>query len=189
MRRLAVIDPSPGPQPIANEDETIWVVFNGEIYNYQELRSNLLAQGHRFRTESDTEAVVHLYQQEGEAGLAKLRGMFAFAIWDSRRRELFLARDRFGKKPLYYAILPGGLYFASELKSLRAAGVPFDQMDEQAIQLYLRLSYIPDPWTAYRGVQKLEPGSWLRYRRDGSIQQGRYWQLPVTAEEIGRAHV
>jgi asparagine synthase (glutamine-hydrolysing) len=182
MRRLSIIDLSTGHQPMANEDETTWVVFNGEIYNYQELRGNLSAQGHRFRTESDTEAVVHLYQQEGEAGLAKLRGMFAFAIWDSRRRELFLARDRFGKKPLYYAILPGGLYFASELKSLRAAGVPFDQMDEQALQLYLRLSYIPDPWTAYRGVQKLEPGSWLRYRRDGTIQQGRYWQLPVTAE-------
>src|SRR5579864_5280349 len=182
MRRLSIIDLNSGHQPIANEDETIWVVFNGEIYNYQELRQNLIAQGHRFRTESDTEVLLHLYEQEGEQGIAKLRGMFAYAIWDSRRRELLLVRDRFGKKPLYYAVLPEGLYFASELKGLAAVGVDFDQLDEEALQLYLRLSYIPDPLTAYRGVRKLEPASWLRYRSNGTVQEGRHWQLPTPAE-------
>lgn len=182
MRRLSIIDLNSGHQPIANEDETIWVVFNGEIYNYKELRRNLIAQGHRFRTESDTEVLLHLYEQEGEQGIAKLRGMFAYAIWDSRTRELLLVRDRFGKKPLYYAVLPEGLYFASELKGLAAIGVDFDQLDEEALQLYLRLSYIPDPLTAYRGVRKLEPASWLRYRSNGTVQEGRYWQLPTPAE-------
>jgi asparagine synthase (glutamine-hydrolysing) len=182
MRRLSIIDLSSGHQPIANEDQSVWVVFNGEIYNYQELRLNLIAQGHRFRTGSDTEVLLHLYEQEGEQGIAKLRGMFAYAIWDATRRELLIARDRFGKKPLYYAVRPEGLYFGSELKCLRVAGVPFDAIDREALQLYLRLTYIPDPWTAYQGIGKLEPASWLRYRADGAIQQGSYWSLPTTAE-------
>ena len=182
MRRLSIIDLNSGHQPIANEDQSIWVVFNGEIYNYQELRRNLIGQGHRFRTESDTEVLLHLYEQEGEQGIARLRGMFAYAIWDSTRRELLIARDRFGKKPLYYAVRPEGLYFGSELKCLRAAGVPFDHIDREALQLYLRLTYIPDPWTAYHGIGKLEPASWIRYRCDGAIQQGIYWSLPTPAE-------
>jgi asparagine synthase (glutamine-hydrolysing) len=182
MRRLSIIDLNSGHQPIANEDGSIWVVFNGEIYNYHELRKDLIAQGHRFRTESDTEVLLHLYEQEGEQGIAKLRGMFAYALWDSTRRELLLVRDRFGKKPLYYAVLPEGLYFGSELKCLRAAGVPFDKIDNEALQLYLRLTYIPDPLTAYRGIGKLEPASWLRYRTDGTIRKGYYWTLPTPAE-------
>jgi asparagine synthase (glutamine-hydrolysing) len=182
MRRLSIIDLNTGHQPIANEDQSIWVVFNGEIYNYQELRRNLIAQGHRFRTESDTEVLLHLYEQEGEQGIAKLRGMFAYAIWDATRRELLIVRDRFGKKPLYYAVRPEGLYFGSELKCLRVAGVPFDSIDREALQLYLRLTYIPDPWTAYQGIGKLEPASWLRYRADGTVRQGRYWTLPTPAE-------
>src|ERR1019366_3138793 len=108
MRRLSIIDLSTGHQPMANEDESIWVVFNGEIYNYRELRRDLLARGHRFATNSDTETLVHLYEEQGAEGLRRLRGMFAYAIWDARRRRIFLARDRFGKKPLYYAVLPGG---------------------------------------------------------------------------------
>lgn len=108
MRRLSIIDLNSGHQPIANEDQSVWVVFNGEIYNYQELRRNLIAQGHRFRTESDTEVLLHLYEQEGEQGIDKLRGMFAYAIWDANQRELLIARDRFGKKPLYYAVRPEG---------------------------------------------------------------------------------
>ncbi len=158
------------------------MVLNGEIYNYRELRADLVARGHRFKTASDTEVLVHLYEQEGTAGIQRLRGMFAFAIWDARAGSLLLARDRFGKKPLYYAVLPGGLYFGSELKCLRAAGVPLEP-DREALQLYLLLNYIPEPWSAYRAIRKLAPGTWLRYHASGHTEQGRYWQLPVPAEE------
>ena len=120
MRRLSIIDLSTGHQPISNEDGSVWIVFNGEIYNYQELRQDLIAKGHRFRTNSDTETIVHLYEEEGTDGLHKLRGMFAYCIWDAKKRKILLVRDRFGKKPLYYAQTPSGFYFASELKCLRA---------------------------------------------------------------------
>jgi asparagine synthase (glutamine-hydrolysing) len=176
MRRLSIIDLSSGHQPVANEDESVWVVFNGEIYNYRELRADLARRGHRFRTNSDTETLVHLYEERGADGLRELRGMFAFCIWDARARKLFLARDRFGKKPLYYAALPEGLYFASELKCLRAAGVPLEE-DRTALQLYFQFGYIPDPYSAFRGVRKLMPGSWLEYDAAGE-RHGRYWQMP-----------
>jgi len=187
VRRLSIIDLATGRQPISNEDGSVWVVFNGEIYNYRELRESLLHTGHRFRTRSDTEVLVHLYEEEGVDGLGRLRGMFACAIWDSRRRSLLLVRDRFGKKPLYYAALSGlggrdGLYFGSELKCLRAAGVPLEH-DREALQLYFLLGYIPDPWTPYMAIRKLEPGGWLRCNFDGEIEQGRYWSLPVPAEQ------
>lgn len=182
MRRLSIIDLSTGHQPISNEDGTIWVVFNGEIYNYQGLRRDLIAKGHRFVTNSDTETLIHLYEERGTAGLSELRGMFAFAIWDARRQRLLLARDRFGKKPLYYAVLPQGIYFGSELKCLRAAGgVPFE-LDEEALKLYFQLLYIPDPYTPFRAVRKLPAGSWLTYAADGTVEQGRYWTLPAPTE-------
>jgi len=181
MRRLSIIDLGAGHQPIANEDGSVWVVFNGEIYNFEELRRHLEARGHCFRTRSDTETLVHLYEDEGEAGLRRLRGMFAFAIWDARRRRLFLARDRFGKKPLYYAALPDGLWFASELKCLRAAGIPLE-LDREALRFYFQFGYIPDPWSPYRAVRKLPPGSWLEYNAGGSGRQGRYWRVPAPAE-------
>lgn len=182
MRRLSIIDLSTGHQPISNEDGTVWVVFNGEIYNYQQLRRELIERGHRFATASDTETLVHLYEEEGVAGLEKLRGMFAYAVWDSRNNELFLARDRFGKKPLYYGEGADGLYFASELKSLRAAGLRLP-VDTHALKLYLQFGYIPDPWSPFENVRKLEPGSWLLARDGRKVGSGRYWQLPPPRED------
>lgn len=181
MRRLSIIDLSTGHQPISNEDGSVWVVFNGEIYNYQELRQDLIGRGHRFKTNSDTETLIHLYEEEGVDGISKLRGMFAYALWDARNRSLLLVRDRFGKKPLYYATLRDGLFFGSELKCLRKAGVPLD-VDREALKLYLQFAYIPDPWSPYRAVRKLSAGSWMRYHADGRIQHGQYWRLPEPAD-------
>src|ERR1017187_7295222 len=181
MRRLSIIDLNTGHQPISNEDGSLWIVFNGEIYNYQELRADLIAHGHRFSTNSDTEALIHLYEQYGVAGIDRLRGMFAYAIWDAGNRELLLVRDRFGRKPLYYAALPEGLYFASELKCLRTAGIPLD-VDAEALRLYFRFSYIPDPLTPFKQVKKLEPGSWLLYPATGQVRRGHYWKLPAPTE-------
>jgi asparagine synthase (glutamine-hydrolysing) len=179
MRRLSIIDLSGGHQPISNEDETVWVVFNGEIYNYQALRQDLISRGHRFRTDSDTETLVHLYEEFGAGFVSRLRGMFAFAIWDSRERCLLLARDRFGKKPLYYAETAQGLFFGSELKCLRAAGVPLEQ-DDQAIRLYLQFAYIPDPYSAFLGVKKLPAGHTLLISERGSrqVKIEQYWSVP-----------
>lgn len=183
MRRLSVIDLSTGHQPISNEDGSIWIVFNGEVYNYQTLREQLLGQGHRFRTNSDTETLVHLYEQEGVEGLHKLRGMYGYAIWDGRRRRLLLVRDRFGKKPLYYSQTKDGIYFGSELKCLRAAGIPLD-LDEEALRYYFQLLYIPDPHSPFRQVKKLEPGGWLLFDSNGTVQRGQYWRLPPSTERI-----
>src|SRR4051812_33623097 len=180
MRRLSIIDLSTGHQPISNEDGSVWIVFNGEVYNYQELRRELIAKGHRFRTNSDTETIIHLYEEEGTAGIARLRGMFAYAIWDARKRKLLLARDRFGKKPLYYSVLPAGIFFGSELKCLRAAGVPLD-IDDEALKLYFRFSYIPDPYSAYKGVKKLPAAGWMTIDANGRTEQGSYWRLPEPA--------
>lgn len=182
MRRLSIIDLNTGHQPISNEDDTVWVVFNGEIYNYQALRDFLASRGHRFKTRSDTEILLHLYEEEGVEGIARLRGMFAYAIWDARDQSLLLVRDRFGKKPLYYTVLPSGIYFGSELKCLAEADVPLE-LDSAALRLYFQFSYIPDPWTPYQGVHKLTPGGWLRYAADGTVKKGRYWTLPVPVRQ------
>jgi asparagine synthase (glutamine-hydrolysing) len=182
MRRLSIIDLATGHQPIANEDESVWVVFNGEIYNFRELRQDLEQRGHRFRTRTDTEVLVHLYEEEAEAGLNRLRGMFAIALWDARRQRLLLVRDRFGKKPLYYALTPGGLWFGSELKCLAAGGAPLGELDREALKLYFVFSHIPDPWSPYRAVKKLAPGGWLSYDARGVVREGRYWRLPPPAE-------
>lgn len=183
MRRLSIVDLHTGHQPISNEDGSIWVVFNGEIYNYRELRRDLIARGHRFRTNSDTETLVHLYEDEGVAGIGKLRGMFAYALWDGRDGSLTLVRDRFGKKPLYYCASKEGLLFGSELACLRAAGAP-SEIDEEAIRLYLQFGFIPDPLSPYRAVRKLPAGGWMRCHADGRLEHGLYWRLPVPA---GRA--
>ena len=184
MRRLSIIDLNTGHQPISNEDGTIWIVFNGEIYNYQELRSDLIAKGHRFRTNSDTETIIHLYEEEGPEGVKKLRGMFSFAIHDSRQRSVFIARDRFGKKPLYYANTSGGFYFASELKSLRVFDLDWE-IDRDALRLYFQFLYIPDPYTPFRHVRKLMPGCWMQYHADGRVDEGRYWRLPQPESRNG----
>src|SRR5262249_48080576 len=181
MRRLSIIDLNTGHQPISNEDGSIWIVFNGEIYQYKELRADLIARGHKFHTASDTETLIHLYEEEGPEGLKRLRGMYAYAIWDARRQRLFLARDRFGKKPLYYAILPQGIYFASEISCLRTAGVPLEP-DRDALRLYFEFNYIPDPLTAYRAIRRLPAGSWMTFER-GEVRQGRYWTPPAPVAE------
>ncbi len=181
MRRLKIIDLATGSQPISNEDGTVTVVFNGEIYNFKELRRELEAAGHRFRTNTDTEVLVHLYEQHGEDFPKLLRGMFAFALWDAKERKLLLARDQFGIKPLYYALSGGKLYFASELKALRlAAGVCCD-LDPAALDYYFTYLYIPAPLTVYKGVNKLEPASLLAFR-NGSARIEKYWRLETGIE-------
>ena len=178
MRRLSIIDLHTGHQPIANEDRSVWIVFNGEIYSYRELRDDLERRGHRFQSHTDTETIVHLYEEYGADALTRLRGMFALAIWDARRGRLLLARDRFGKKPLYYAIRPEGIYFASELSCFPHTGIPLEP-DPEALRLYFQFNYIPDPYSAYQAVRKLPAGSWLTYDRSGSVSTGRYWRPPV----------
>ena len=184
MRRLSIIALSTGHQPICNETGDVWVVFNGEIYNYREIRAFLESRGHRFTTQSDTETLVHLYEEEGPAGVQRLRGMFAYCIWDERKRKVFLFRDPLGKKPLYYAALPEGLYFGSELKCLRVAGIPLD-VDPEALKLYFQFGHVPDPWTVYTSARKLEPGCWLEYAAGSGLALHRYWKMPPPTESIG----
>src|SRR4051794_9660912 len=176
-RRLSIVDLAGGRQPLANEDETVWIVFNGEIYNHLELRRELLDRGHRFRTKSDTEAIVHAYEEWGAEGCAqRLRGMFAFAIWDERAQALTLIRDRMGIKPLYYAKLGSDLVFGSEVKSLLEADGVDERVDEEALSAYLTLRYVPAPHTLFRGVRKLPPAHVLRWHR-GEVTLRSYWDL------------
>jgi asparagine synthase (glutamine-hydrolysing) len=179
-RRLSIIDLAGGANPIFNEDRTIAIVFNGEIYNYQELRADLQARGHRFATDSDTEVIVHAYEEQGEACLRDLAGMFALAIWDGRRRSVFLARDRFGKKPLFYFDGPHGFVFASELKALLEDPRCPRAIDRAALDEYLAFGYVPGDRCILSGVRKLPPGSWLRWQ-DGRLVQERYWRPAVQA--------
>jgi asparagine synthase (glutamine-hydrolysing) len=176
MRRLAIIDLKSGQQPIHNQDRTAWIIFNGEIYNYRELREQLEKLGHEFYTDSDTEAIVHAYDQYGTDCPKYLRGMFAFAIWDERTKSLFLARDRVGKKPLLYAELDGELVFGSEFTALLQHPRISRDVDVEAIHYYLTFICVPAPLTAYRAIRKLEPGHWLLWR-GGEIKTERYWQL------------
>ncbi|HPP52693.1 MAG TPA: asparagine synthase (glutamine-hydrolyzing) [Thermoguttaceae bacterium] len=182
VRRLAIIDIAGGQQPMTNEDGTIWVVQNGEIYNYQTLRRELEQRGHRFRSTSDTEVIVHLYEEQGLGCLQQLWGMFALAIWDGRRKQLLLARDRLGKKPLVYRQEPGRLLFASELKSLLALPGLERRVDPAAVDAYLLYQYIPAPRTILAGFCKLPPAGFLVYRQD-RIEQGLYWQPDFQREE------
>ncbi len=175
MRRLSIIDLKGGQQPIHNQDRTAWIVFNGEIFNYRELRDKLEKLGHTFYTNSDTEAIIHAYDQYGADCPKHLRGMFAFAIWDERTRELFLARDRVGKKPILYAQVNGKLIFGSEFSSLLLHPDIGRDIDTAAIHHYLSFMCVPAPLTAYRAIRKLEPGHSLRWGK-GEIRIERYWQ-------------
>lgn len=175
MRRLSIIDVAGGHQPMHNETGDVSVVFNGEIYNYRDLRARLLQRGHRLATRSDTETLVHLYEDEGERMLTSLRGMFGFAIWDARRDQLFLARDRLGIKPLYYWPRPDGIAFASELRSFLADPAFRPAFSETAVAQYLAFGYVPDPDCIFSGVRKLPPAHWLRWSRAGDLTVERYW--------------
>ncbi|HQZ82447.1 MAG TPA: asparagine synthase (glutamine-hydrolyzing), partial [Pyrinomonadaceae bacterium] len=176
MRRLAIIDLAGGQQPIPSADRTKWIVFNGEIYNYRELRKGLIERGYKLHTNSDTEAVVALYDEFGAGCLEHLRGMFAFAIWDETDRSLFVARDRVGKKPLLYSHQPNGdLIFGSEFSAVLKHPSVSRDVDRGAIDSYLSFLCVPAPQTAFKAIRKLEPGHWLRWK-DGKIETQRYWQ-------------
>jgi asparagine synthase (glutamine-hydrolysing) len=176
MRRLAIIDLAGGQQPIHNQQRTAWIVFNGEIYNYRQLRDQLEKLGHRFYTNSDTEVIIHAYDRYGAECPKHLRGMFAFAIWDELKHELFLARDRVGKKPLLYAEVNGHFVFGSEFSALLKHPDVSREVDPEAIHHYLSFMCVPAPLTAYRSIRKLEPGHTLTLKRDGSKKIKRYWQ-------------
>jgi asparagine synthase (glutamine-hydrolysing) len=180
-RRLSIIDLSTGDQPLANEDGSVWVVFNGEIYNFAEIRTELEGLGHRFRTHTDTEAIVHAYEQWGDRAVDRFRGMFAFALWDQPRRRLLLVRDRIGVKPLYYSVYNGGLTFASEIKAILEDPDVARAWSPDAIDAYLTLQYVPCPRTIYRDIRKLPPAH-LLVAQDGHVSIRPYWDLTFTGD-------
>ncbi len=183
-RRLAIIDREGGRQPLSNEDGSCWVVFNGEIYNHHDLRHLLTARGHTFRTRSDTEAIVHAYEEFGASCVDHLEGMFAFAVYDQRNRQLLLARDRLGEKPLFYAEFGGVLHFASEIKALRASPAWDGALDFEQLESYLSLGYFLGPDTVYRKVRKLLPGHCLSVRHD-HVTVRRYWDIERFDDWVG----
>ncbi len=178
MRRLSIIDLAGGSQPIFNEDQSILVILNGEIYNYRELQKELQERGHHFRSNSDTEAIVHTYEEYGDECVKHLRGMFTFAIWDRKRQRLLAARDRFGKKPLNYYWDGQRLIFGSEIKSILEAGIP-REVNHIALDEYLVYSCVPAPNTLFKGVMKL-PAAHILVYENGQISTKRYWELPFT---------
>jgi asparagine synthase (glutamine-hydrolysing) len=183
IRRLRIIDLETGEQPIYNEDKTIWIVHNGEIYNFKELRENLIKKGHKFYTKTDTEVILHLYEEYRDNCISFLRGMFVFAIWDDREKKLFLARDRIGIKPLYYYIREGRFIFASQLSTILEDKNVSKLIDYQAIDYYLTFLYIPCPLTIFKEIKKLPPGHILTIK-DGRIEIRRYWKLEFKQHKI-----
>ncbi|MDX6672999.1 MAG: hypothetical protein QOH11_417, partial [Solirubrobacteraceae bacterium] len=175
-RRLSIVDLSAaGHQPMANEDGTVWITFNGEIYNHADLRPELEAKGHRYRSHTDTETILHLYEEEGPRCVERLHGMFAFAIWDARKREMFMARDRLGIKPLYYAQPPRGFVFGSEIKAIHEQPAITPDLDEEAFFHYLTFVCTPAPLTMFKGIRKLAPAERMVVRADGSTVSDVYW--------------
>lgn len=183
-RRLSIVDLSPaGHNPMPNEDGTVWITYNGEVYNHRALRAELEAKGHVYRSQTDTETILHLYEEEGPACVERLQGMFGLAIWDARRRELFLARDRLGIKPLYYAELPGGFLFGSEIKALLAHPALRADLDEEAFFHYLTFVCTPAPLTMFKGVKKLAPAERMIVCADGSTRRETWWTPMSPAAE------
>ncbi len=181
MRRLSIIDVAGGHQPISNETGTVWIVFNGEIYNHAILRKDLEARGHRYKTNSDTETIVHLYEEYGRDCVNHLRGMFAFAIWDRDKRSLFVARDRLGIKPLYYRLTSESFLFGSEIKVILAYGGLRPEFHSAALPEYLAFGYLSGEETFYEGIRKLEPGHWLELNEHGEIKIEQYWDLDTSS--------
>lgn len=187
MRRLSIIDLATGQQPIYNPDRTKLIVFNGEIYNYRELKRDLESRGYKFRTNSDTETIIHAFDEFGPDCVNRLRGMFAFAIWDLREQSLFMARDRVGKKPLFYTVTPGGEFvFGSELKVLLENGALAREVDHGALDAYLTFGYVPEELCIFKGVKKLEPGHFLIYK-DGGVRTERYWDFDFSADPLNKS--
>src|SRR3954464_13141278 len=182
MRRLAIIDLLTGEQPAFNENHSVAIVLNGEIYNYRELRTELEKRGHSFRSESDTEILPHLYEEYGCDMVQHLNGMFAFALWDEKRRRLFIARDRFGEKPLYWGVFGGALLFASEPKVLLAHPTVQPALNLNALRQYLSFDYVPAPQSIYEGISKL-PAAHTLMLEDGQIKVERYWQLSYKTKQ------
>jgi len=184
IRRLSIIDVKTGHQPISNEDGSLWIVYNGEIYNHQELRAQLQARGHCYRTRSDTETIIHLYEEYGSDCVKHLRGMFAFAIWDRRRRKLFIARDRLGIKPFYYRYDGGKFLFGSEMKAILVYPGVRAEFNRSTLAEYLAFGYIAGSETMYTGIQKLPPGNTLELDESGQLKIAPYWDLPVVDDDI-----
>ena len=180
MRRLSIIDLAGGKQPIFNEDGQIAVIFNGEIYNFLELKEELVKKGHQFKTKSDTEVIAHLYEEEGEQLFKKLNGMFAVALWDNKKKKLVLARDRFGKKPLYYCTFGQTFIFGSELKAVLTHPIVKKELDLEALNYYLTYEYVPTPKTIFKNIFKLEPASWLTFK-DGVLKKGEFYRVTFGA--------
>jgi asparagine synthase (glutamine-hydrolysing) len=185
MRRLSIIDLTTGHQPISNEDETVWIVFNGEIYNHAEVREKLLARGHQYKTHSDTETIVHLYEEYGRDCVKHLRGMFAFAIWDARNQKLFIARDRLGIKPLYYRLTPEALLFGSEIKVVLTYPGVRPEFYREGLPEYLAFGYLSGEKTLYRGIRKLMPGHTMEVGYDGKLRIDAYWDLANAEADSG----
>ncbi|NOZ61614.1 MAG: asparagine synthase (glutamine-hydrolyzing) [Calditrichaeota bacterium] len=183
MRRLSIIDLATGKQPISNETGDVWIVFNGEIYNHQELRKELIARGHRFATKADTESIIHAYEEYGERCVEKLNGMFAFAIWDEKKKSLFVARDRIGIKPLYYFFDKKRFIFGSEIKSILQAGEVPRRIDLQALDNFLTFEYIPAPLSVFQDIRKLPPGQTLTLK-ENEIYLRSYWNLQMGQDEF-----
>ena len=178
-RRLKIIDLQTGRQPMSNEDNTLYLVCNGEVYNFRELREGLEKRGHRFKSRSDSEVILHLYEEKGAGALGDIRGMFAFAIWDVKRKELFAARDRMGKKPLVYALIPGAILFASELKSLLLHPGISKEVDPAAVDLFFTYQSVPSPYSIFRDIKKLPPAHYLLWK-GGDFKAERYWDVDFT---------
>ena len=182
IRRLAVIDVAGGDQPISNEDGTVWIVFNGEVYNFPDLRTELESRGHRFKTHGDTETVVHAYEEWGDACVERLRGMFAFAIWDAPRDRLLLARDRVGVKQLFFTQAEGQLLWGSELKAILAHPAVERRMRPAAVNHFLTYLYVPEPLTMFEGIEELQAGH-LLVVENGQMKVRRYWNLAYAVDD------